>query len=594
MKFKSFIPFYKIILICKILLLSSCSKNLTLFNQNKLFQHVKYLASDKLEGRFPGTNGDALAAQYIKNEYKKNNLKLLDEDGFQYFDFIAGIELGENNILKFKNYNYFVNEDFVPLSFGKNTQIEKEIIFAGYGLIIDEDTLQWNDYKKIDASNKWVMILRGSPDGNNPHSNFYKHTSLRKKAIDAKDNNAAGVIFVSGKEFDAEDNLINLNYEQSQQDIGIPVIHIKRNVADEIFKSKNLTIEGLEKTINTNLNKFNSFEVEEKLNVQTDIKIIKKSTQNVIGLIEGNDEELKNEYIVIGAHYDHIGYGGKGSGSRRPYLNQIHNGADDNASGVSILIELSNYFSKHKNNRSIIFIAFGAEELGLIGSKHFVNSNIIPLEKIQIMINMDMVGRLNDEQIINVSGTNTAIGLENQLADIIINFGIKSTFSSNGYGPSDHSNFYINDVPVLFFFTGGHNDYHTPNDDYQKLNYKGMKIIQNLLASTVNYFDISKKLEFQESGPKEPRKTARFKVTLGIMPDYVFNEVKGLRIDAVIPNKPADKAGLQNGDIIIKMSNKPVNDIYEYMHRLSECKSGDTIEVMILRKNQEIIYKVTL
>ena len=594
MKFKLIQTTHKYLLILIILFVSSCSSNLILNKQNKLYQHVKYLASDELEGRFPGTRGDLLAAKYIKNEFKKNNLVMLDKNGFQYFDFIAGIELGENNILKFKNSNYLVNKNFVPLSFGKSTQIEKEIIFAGYGLTIDEDTLEWNDYKEIDASNKWVMILRGSPDGNNPHSNYYTHTSLRKKAINAKDNNAAGVIFVSGKEFDSEDNLINLNYEQSQQDIGIPVIHIKRNVADEILKSKKLTIEELEKTINSKLNNFYAFKVEEKLNVQTDIKIINKSTQNVIGLIEGNDEELKDEYIVIGAHYDHIGYGGEGSGSRRPYLNQIHNGADDNASGVSILIELSKYFSKHKNRRSILFIAFGAEELGLIGSKYFVNSNIIPMEKIQIMINMDMVGRLNDEQIINVSGTNTAIGLEDQLANIITNFGIKSTFSSNGYGPSDHSNFYINDVPVLFFFTGGHNDYHTPNDDYQKLNYSGMKIIQNLLASTINSFDTSKKLEFQESGPKEPRKTARFKVTLGIMPDYVFNKVKGLRIDAVIPNKPAEKAGLQNGDIIIKMLNKPVNDIYEYMHRLSECKSGDTIDVMILRNNQEIIYKVTL
>ena len=594
MKFKLIQTKHKYLLILTILFISSCSSNLILNKQNKLYQHVKYLASDELEGRFPGTKGDLLAAKYIKDEFEKNNLVMLDKNGFQYFDFIAGIELGENNILKFKNSNYLVNENFVPLSFGKSTQIEKEIIFAGYGLTIDEDTLKWNDYKEIDASNKWVMILRGSPDGNNPHSTYYAHTSLRKKAINAKDNNAAGVIFISGKEFDLEDNLINLNYEQSQQDIGIPVIHIKRNVADEILKSKKLTIEELEKTINSNLNNFYAFKVEEKLNVQTDIRIINKSTQNVLGLIEGNDEELKDEYIVIGAHYDHIGYGGEGSGSRRPYLNQIHNGADDNASGVSILIELSKYFSKHNNRRSILFIAFGAEELGLIGSKYFVNSNIIPMEKIQIMINMDMVGRLNDEQIINVSGTNTAIGLENQLANIITNFGIKSTFSSNGYGPSDHSNFYINDVPVLFFFTGGHNDYHTPNDDYQKLNYSGMKIIQNLLASTINYFDTSKKLEFQESGSKEPRKTARFKVTLGIMPDYVFNKVKGLRIDAVIPNKPAEKAGLQNGDIIIKMLNKPVNDIYEYMHRLSECKSGDTIDVMILRNNQEIIYKVTL
>lgn len=580
--------------IAVLFIISGCSSILILNNPNHLYNHVKFLASDKLEGRFPGSKGGYLAADYIRNEYEKNNLILLDEEGFQNFEIVSKVELGPGNKLIFNNKQFVINKDFIPLSFGKNTLLSAQIFFAGYGFSIKNDSLHWNDYKYSDLSNHWVMILRGSPDGDNPHSQYSDYSSLRKKALIAKDNSAAGIIFVSGQEFDNADDLIPLSYDQSQQDIGIPIVHIKRKLANAILNKNNTSIESLEKNINKNLENSINFFINDSISVSTDIIYKKTNTQNVVGVLEGNDLNLKDEYIVIGAHYDHLGYGGDKSGSRRPYINAIHNGADDNASGVSILIELAKLLSKSNiNKRSILFVAFGAEEMGLIGSKYFVNSNLIPMEKIQIMINMDMVGKLNEEKILNVSGTQTGIGLEKKLNKAFNLYGIQSTFNSQGYGPSDHSSFYVNDVPVLFFFTGGHSDYHTPEDDYEKLNYNGMEIIKNLLFSLINTFDQSDKIVFQEAGPKEQKRPSRFKVTLGIMPDYVFNEIKGLRIDAVIPEKPASKAGMLDGDIIIKMDDKPVGDIYEYMHRLSEFNSGETINIIVIREGVELILKVT-
>ena len=231
--------------------------------------------------------------------------------------------------------------------------------------------------------------------------------------------------------------------------------------------------------------------------------------------------------------------------------------------------------------------------MGLIGSKFFVDSKLIPNEDIQIMINLDMVGRLNEKNILSVNGTKTAKNLEELIKSIVSKSKINATYSNDGYGPSDHASFYIRNVPVMYLFTGGHNDYHTPNDDYDKLNYQGLAKIEDFVFKAINEFDNFEKLKFQKTSNKESSRPARFKVTLGIMPDYVFKEVKGLRIDAVTPNRPAYNAGIIDGDIIIEINDKSVSDIYEYMHRLSEINPGETYDVKVLRDDEELIFSVT-
>ena len=584
--------FHDLFLFFLLIIMFSCS-SVKFGETKKHLNHVKYLASDDLEGRKPGTEGGKKAAEYIKNTFVKNGLELYEGTGFQYFDVTTNAYLGSKNALSYNDIKFNVDTDFIPLSFGQNTSLDTSIFIAGYGFDFSNDSLEWNDYRNENCKGKWVMILRGSPDENNPHGQFYEHSSLRKKSIVAKDNEAAGVIFVSSSNFDQEDKLIKLSYDQSQNDIGIPIIHIRRNIADQILKNQDTSVDELEFEAKSQKNKFVHFSTNERLFVTTDVGFEKKKTQNVIGFLPGKNAKLKEEYIVIGAHYDHIGYGGDGSGSRRPYINAVHNGADDNASGVSVILELSEMLSKVSNQRTIYFVAFGAEEMGLIGSKYFVNSNFLSSEKIQIMINLDMIGRLNDKKTLSIGGTKTAENLEKIIKASVNKSSLNATYSGDGYGPSDHSSFYIKNVPVMYAFTGGHNDYHTPNDDFDKINYKGLEKIENLLFSTVNEFDKIDKLKFQKTSEKNTGRPARFKVTLGIMPDYVFKEIKGLRIDAVTPGRPAYKAGILSGDIIIEINNKSVSDIYEYMHRLGEINPGDTVDVKVLRSKKELIFPVT-
>jgi len=337
----------------------------------------------------------------------------------------------------------------------------------------------------------------------------------------------------------------------------------------------------------------------EKIVLATQVIKKQETTQNVVAVLPGNDPLLKNKYVVIGAHYDHLGMGGMGSGSRRPDTIAVHNGADDNASGVASMLELAEKMAAHKKDfkRSVIFIAFGAEEMGLLGSKFFTGNSPVDLENIELMINLDMVGSLNKEtKTLTIGGTGTAIGLSDltaQLADTN-KFSIKQ--SNEGYGPSDHASFYMKDIPVLFFFTGVTQEYHTPYDDADSLNYAGQETVTNYvydLAMAVN--NRNESLVYQEAGPKErPGGRRSLKVTLGIMPDYASENTNGLRADMVIKGRPADRAGMQDGDVIVAMDGKPVGDIYEYMARLQEFEKGQRISVEVLRNGEKHILIVEL
>jgi hypothetical protein len=410
----------------------------------------------------------------------------------------------------------------------------------------------------------------------------------------AKDNGAAGVIFVSGPAYDEPDKLIRLAFDQSKSTSGLPVLHIKRDVADKILAGNGKTISGLEKTLNETL-KPASFAASQKVSATINVKLIEVTTQNVMGLLEGADEMLKNEYVIVGAHYDHLGFGGWGSGSRSPDTVAVHNGADDNASGVGAVLGIAEYFSKTKPKRSMLFIAFGAEEMGLLGSKYFTSNPLIDLKKIRLMLNLDMVGRLNDStNALTIGGTGTAVGLAGLITKESENFNLKVKMSSEGYGPSDHASFYVENIPVLFFFTGTHEDYHRPGDDTEKINFEGIKKVSGLaIALLQKQVNSDETLVFTEAGPKEEQSRARFKVTLGVVPDY-GSDAKGLRLDGVKKGGPADTAGMQRGDIVTSMDGKPVNDIYEYMSRLSELKSGQQIKVEVMRAGEKLSFDVTM
>jgi len=563
----------------------------------ELSEHVFYLASEELEGRKPGTKGGMKAAQYIKDNLGASGLASLYEEGFHYFDVLASIEYGSDNKLLFTNYKGTLSQDFAPLAFSKDTSITASAVFAGYGFDFDGDSISWHSYDGIDVTNKWAIIFRGSPDDEGHNSPYTMHSSLRRKTLKARDKGAAGVIFISGKEFDETDELIPITHEKAPTHIGLPVIHVKRNIIDKLLEDYEVTTELLEKQL-IETTAPNSFEIEEPISIATDVERIQEKTQNVEFLIEGSDPILKDEYVVIGAHYDHLGYGGSGSGSRRPDTNAIHYGADDNASGVSSVLEIAEKLFENKSSlkRSVLIYLFGAEEMGLLGSKHLVNNPNIELSKMKHMINLDMVGRLGDDKGLTVGGTGTAIGIENILNRLSESHNLSIKSSPEGYGPSDHASFYSKDVPVLFFFTGIHEDYHTPADIPGKINYEGMKSISDMVYDlVVELANLDEALAYQEAGPKT-RETSRrkFKVTLGIMPDVSGSGVKGLTADAVIEGRPADLAGMKKGDVIVAMEGKQVNDIYEYMSRLSEFKPGQRISVDVIRDGEKLVLIVDL
>jgi hypothetical protein len=314
-------------------------------------------------------------------------------------------------------------------------------------------------------------------------------------------------------------------------------------------------------------------------------------TYNIIATLPGTDDKLKDEYVVIGGHYDSV--------SNK--LDKIHNGADDNASGTSMVLELFEKFAaSNTNKRTLIFMAFGGEELGLLGSKYFVNNPTIDLQQVQLMVNLDMVGRLDNEKNLQLGGTLTAVDFDKKLEPFLNQMenrwqnNLNITELGKGiFKRSDHYSFYLKDIPVLFFFTGLHEDYHGPTDDSNKINYQGMKVVSDLVHSIMEEFaNTPEKLVFQPvdfSNVSVP--VAEIKVTLGVMPDYA-HEGEGLKIDAVIDNRPGAKAGMLDGDIVVDIGGTAVKDIYAYMEILSKLDSGSKVEVKVLRNDSEIVLQV--
>lgn len=300
---------------------------------------------------------------------------------------------------------------------------------------------------------------------------------------------------------------------------------------------------------------------------------------NVIGFL---DNKVENT-IIIGAHFDHLGFGGEGS-LYRDSIKAIHNGADDNASGVAILLNLAAKLKKNNTKNNYLFMAFSGEEMGLLGSNYFVKNPTIDTKTVSYMINMDMVGRLKQDSALAVYGTGTSPIFKQTLKSHNDNF--KLIQQESGVGPSDHTSFYLADIPVLHFFTGQHEDYHKPGDDSEKLNYEGMETISTYIYNIITDLDDNGKLAFRKT-KNESEETPRFKVGLGVIPDYMFDG-KGMRIDGISEDKPAQKAGLQKGDVVIQLGDSLVTNMMSYMRALSVYKKGDKTKVIVLRANNKV------
>jgi aminopeptidase YwaD len=556
--------------------------------------HVKVLAADSMGGRKPGTKGSAMAADYIQKYFAANHLSMMFDNGFQYFDVTTGIKLGSLNGFSCDGKEFKPEIDYIPVVYSNDTTVNGPVVFAGYGFSISSDSLKWDDYKDLDVKNKWVVALRGNPEvkGKNPYSKF---SSDRTKMILAKDKGAAGLILVSGTSMNKNDGLLPLPSDKNKSKSGFSAINITRKMADQILVKSGKTIEELENTLNAKKSP-NSFDCKTSANVALKFEPVNVKTANVVGMLKS--QQKTDNYIVIGGHYDHLGMGGQGSGSRKPDTVAVHNGADDNASGTSTMLDLAARFSGEKSNGdyNIIFVAFSGEEMGLLGSAWFVQHPPVDLKKIKLMVNFDMVGRLNAKNALSVGGVGTFPDAEKILKQDVDTNQLKLSFSKEGYGPSDHASFYADSIPVLYFNTGVHGDYHTPEDDYNKINCQGMHLISNYSMKVIN--DIMRNkydLTYHEAGPKtRTSERSGLKVTLGIMPDFSNSDIKGVMAAGVNPEGPAFRGGMQKGDIVVGMNGKPVNDIYEYMERLKNFTAGQTITVDVIRNQKKVVLLIQL
>ncbi|HEX6650097.1 MAG TPA: M20/M25/M40 family metallo-hydrolase [Pyrinomonadaceae bacterium] len=549
----------------------------------RLKKDVSYLASDALEGRQTGTKGADDAARYIAEEFTRVGLRR----SLQSFPYVSGIQLGKKNwfsaIVTDAALSPAIGKDWMPLSFSANKHVEAfPPVIVGYGITASD--LNYNDYANVEVARRVAIAFSGTPDGDNPHGQFARYDDVRWKAIAARNAGAEALIVVAREEDFSRDKLSRLRHDHTGE-VGIPVIAISRQTAETLLGQPISDLEARAKS------KAPAYpDLVWYTNLTVDIERSNVAAYNVIGVLEGSDPVLKNENIVIGAHYDHLGHGGEGSGSMVPDSRDIHHGADDNASGTAGLIELARIFAaqRPKLKRTVIFIAFAGEEEGLLGSNYYVNHPLVPLTNTVAMINMDMIGRMRDRKLA-IGGVGTApewrqvIGKETPL---------ELSLSEDGLGPSDHSSFYLKQIPVLFFFTGPHNDYHKPSDTFEKINYDDEARILSLVARIVRDIDgAEKRLTFTATKSEPGPRTGGFRVYLGTIPNYA-DSTNGLLLDGVRDDSPAAKAGLKAGDRVVKIGTQEIRNVQDYTYALGEMKAGQEYVFEVLRGTERLTLKV--
>ena len=520
-----------------------------------LQEDIYYLASDALEGREPGTPGAAMAAEYIESGFRKANAQPYFKDGGyrQKFPIAVDVTFDDKNYMIFKDDTLALGKDYYPTSYSENGLANGKLLYVKYGITAPE--MGYDDYKKINgkkAEGKVFVMDVSSPDGIHPHSEYLKYHDLGERILAAKDRGAVGVVLVNLK---GSANDIDPSFTKIHSS-GLPVVFVTNN------------------------------EIAEKIVKKGEVKFVTNLKENYVDgfNLVGYKDNGANRTVIIGAHYDHLGMGGSSSLSTKK---AIHNGADDNASGTAALLEIARFLNKAGGDfvkSNYMFIAFSGEEKGLLGSKHFVdNFNPDDEHEIFYMLNMDMVGRL-EEEMLAVNGTGTSPVwdqiLELSQCDAL---NIKSTRS--GVGPSDHTNFYYLNLPVLHFFTGTHSDYHKPSDDAEKINLEGEALVINYILRVIGNTQEFEELPFTKT-TEQSAMAPKFSVTLGVMPDYMY-EGEGMRIDGVSADKPAENAGLQKGDIVTHLGEVKVVDMMSYMKALGQFKKGDTAEIEYIRAGKK-------
>ena len=535
--------------------------------QSRLRSHVEYLASDALEGRETGTTGEEKASEYIISQFSEIALLPAGTAGyFQEFDYLAkrkAEDFGTRITMDGKNIQSF---EYYVLPFSTSGDVSGKLAYVNFGITAPDQ--QYDDYSgKTDLKGKIFLIEMSSPDGVHPHSKYKSFSGLREKIELAEKMGAAAILFIN---HDANLDDPAKDWTNKTSPASIPVIFLT-NVSDELTKEKCTSMNG------------------KNVAVKVSIKEDRRKGHNVIGKIDGKGDRC----IVIGAHYDHLGWGDESNSLHRGER-AIHNGADDNASGISALIELARALKSIEDSleSDYYFMAFSGEEEGLLGSGYFVKNPTIVLDSINCMLNMDMIGRLDTlDPALAVYGYGTSAVWKDVVTESENKMGPGKPFriktSDSGVGPSDQTSFYLKNIPVLHFFTGTHSDYHKPSDDIDKINFPGMESVYEFILTIIHQIDDDGKLPFTKTVDSDPTKAPKLAVTLGIIPDYMF-EGPGVRVDGVTAGKPAEKAGIKAGDVILKLGDFSVKDMQGYMQALGNFKKGDKPKAKVKRAGEEI------
>jgi hypothetical protein len=565
---------------------------------NRYIGDVKLLASPEMEGRGAGTKGIDRAEHLLEKRYKELHLDPAGARGYeQSFSVVTGARLKSDNRCAVQTsgqkQELKLEQDFVPFSFSSSGEVSAPMVFAGYGATADE--FHYDDYAGLDVKDKVVVLLRHEPSGLAHHGQT-QHSQLITKAINARNHGAKAVVIVNGKLGDGEEDLLTrFGSVSGPENVGIVMLQVKNAIADSWFQAAGKTLNDVQEQINAST-KPDSFEFPSGLHVSLniDIETTRATVNNVLAWLPGRTDE----YVIIGAHYDHLGRGNVDS-LAPSQIGQIHPGADDNASGTAGVLELARMLApeRGKLKRSILFMDFAGEELGLLGSAEWVKEPTRPLDKAVAMINMDMIGRIKDDKVY-IGGVGTGSTFKSVLEQAEKEAPFKFESSPGGYSSSDHTSFVTKKIPVLFFFSGLHSDYHKPSDTWDKINAASaarlLDMVENVALQLAN---TDQPPTFQVVAEEKPiggiGGGGGYGPYFGSVPD--FGQVEnGVKFSDVRPNSPAAKAGFKAGDILVQFGDKPIKNLYDFTDALRRSKVGDVVEVKVLRDGQPVTANVKL
>lgn len=559
----------------------------------RLRQHVEYLADDARMGRGVGTSGLTVAGDYIAARFQELGLEPGgdDETYFQSFEATVGVEIAGENVLEREGRRWTVNEDWRPYAFSQLGRESAPVVFVGYGITAPE--YDWDDYADVDVTGKFVVVLAMEPGQDDSTSAFEgtsvtPHSNLYSKAIYGREHGAVGMLLVVGPLTEEDDQLARLR-QTGGESSGILAAQIRRSTLAQLLPD--LDLEAAQRDIETHRAP-RSKHLEGSLTLAVELRRERTTLRNVIGVLSGRDP---HRAVVVGAHYDHLGFGGPSS--LAPDAHEPHNGADDNASGTAALLEIARCMGTSDSPplQTVVFAAFSGEEIGLAGSEHYVDNPTFPIPFTSAMLNMDMIGRLRDNKL-NVFGARSAEEFPELLESANAagpRFEMRA--KGDGYGPSDQMAFYKKDVAVLQFFTGSHSDYHKPSDDADLINYVGLARVTDFVR-VVAMAIMEQQLTFvDQPEPASDTGVGGFKSSLGTIPDYSQAEdLEGVLLADVRAAGPAAKAGLQGGDLIVRIDAMDIRNIYDYVHVLNTRKPGEQIRIVVVRDGKRITLEAVL